>query len=947
MTPAWSTACPDWEARLKNRQSIIPPPIFEAEAELALSVFKQLRIPDLPGKPAFGECSEPWVFDFVASVFGAYDTESKRQLIREFFLLIAKKNTKALALDTPIPTPSGWTTMGDLAVGDTVFGADGKPCRVVGESDVFTDHKCYELTFSNGQRVVADAGHLWVTSSLLDHLPRNKGGEAYRVRTTQQIVDTLRRKDGAASHSMLMPEPIECEEKSLPIKPYTLGAWLGDGHTDCARITTMDGEILSAIEGEGYKTRFVANNGSKASTYYIGLPESGTCRRGHLYSEHGTVSANGRTRCLQCERQLDKQKRTGEEPDAIVCRNFQELLRKAGVLGRKHIPEEYLRGSKEQRIRLLQGLLDTDGGINSKGDNIVFSSSSRQLAEGVGALLSTLGIKFSLTERKTSIRGKFSGTSFYVQFNCFVDDVQAFTLPRKLNRMRRRSDLKVSVPRSRRVQIVDAVEIKPVPVKCIAVDSPDHQFLFGETMLPTHNSTLCAGIMLTALIIGEREEEEHLILAPSKEVADNAFKPAAGMVRCDDELSELMHVQDHIRTITHRVSKASLKVVAADTDAVSGKKAGRIMIDELWVFGSKASAESMFMEATGGQVSRDDGWIIWLTTQSDKPPAGVFKDKLQYFRDVRDGIIDDPKALPVIYEYPQEMVESKAYLDPSNFYIANPNIGRSVSSEWISDQLKRYEGKTDGSFQQFIAKHLNIEIGLNLRSDRWAGADYWEDAAIPCELHDLLERSEVVDIGIDGGGLDDLLGIYLIGREKDTQRKLGWGYAWAHPSVLERRKEIAPALQDFANDGHLTLVKRVGEDVDELADIAEQVHESGLLDKIGCDPAGIGTILDKLEERDIPKDKLVAVSQGWKLGGAIKTAERWLADGSFAPADQPMMAWCVGNAKVEPRANSILITKQASGSAKIDPLMAMFNAVTLMALNPDAATKKYQMFVLG
>ena len=165
--------------------------------------------------------------------------------------------------------------------------------------------------------------------------------------------------------------------------------------------------------------------------------------------------------------------------------------------------------------------------------------------------------------------------------------------------------------------------------------------------------------------------------------------------------------------------------------------------------------------------------------------------------------------------------------------------------------------------------------------------------------------------------------------------------------MLKRRQDIAPALQDFANDGHLTLVERVGEDVEELADICEQVHDAGLLDKIGCDPVGLGTILDKLEERGIPSDKIVGVSQGWKLGGAIKTAERWLADGSFAPAEQPPMAWCVGNARIENRANSILITKQASGSSKIDPLMAMLNAVTLMALNPPAATKKYQMFVLG
>lgn len=457
-------------------------------------------------------------------------------------------------------------------------------------------------------------------------------------------------------------------------------------------------------------------------------------------------------------------------------------------------------------------------------------------------------------------------------------------------------------------------------------------------------STIAAGIMLTAVILCWRDDEEHLILAPTKEVADNSFNPAAGMVRADPELSALFQVQDHIRTIRHRVSNASLKVVAAETETVSGKKSGRILVDELWLFGKKANAASMLMEATGGQVSRNEGWVIFLSTQSDDAPAGVFKEKLDYHRDVRDGKIIDARALPVLYEYPTDMVESKSYLDSKYFYITNPNIGRSVSDVWLADQLARASLKTDGTLQQFLAKHLNIEIGLALRSGRWAGADFWESSVSACTLGQLIERCEVIDIGIDGGGLDDLLGLYVIGREKDSQKKWGWGHAWAHPSVLERRKEIAPKLHDFARDGHLTLVDRVGEDVDEVADIAEQVLASGLLDKIGVDPAGLGAILDKLEERGIPQDKIIGISQGWKLGGAIKTSERWLAEGIFCPASQPMMAWCVGNAKVEPRANSIMITKQASGSAKIDPLMAMFNAVTLMALNPAAATTKYQMF---
>lgn len=459
-------------------------------------------------------------------------------------------------------------------------------------------------------------------------------------------------------------------------------------------------------------------------------------------------------------------------------------------------------------------------------------------------------------------------------------------------------------------------------------------------------STIAAGIMLTALILCWREDEEHLILAPTKEVADNSFKPAAGMIRADDELSDMFQIQDHIRTITHRVTRNTLKVVAADTDTVSGKKSGRILVDELWLFGKRANAEAMFMEALGGQVSRNEGWVIFLTTQSDEPPTGVFKERLDYWRSVRDGKIKDQKTLGILYEFPDSMVESKAYLEPKNFYITNPNIGRSVSEEWIADQLLKNQNKTDGTLQQFLAKHLNIEIGLNLRSDRWAGVDFWEAQIRPVTFNDILSRSEVVTVGIDGGGLDDLLGLYVIGRDAETREWIGWGHAWAHEIAVRRRKSEESRFNDFVRAGDLTIVKRVGQDTEEVAEYVSRIHEAELLDKIGIDPSGVGQILDSLVEAEIPEDAVVGVSQGWKLGGAIKTTERKLAEGVLIHGGQPMMAWCVGNARVEPKGNAILITKQASGKGKIDPLMALFNAVSLMALNPEAKKQDYQVFFI-
>ena len=454
-------------------------------------------------------------------------------------------------------------------------------------------------------------------------------------------------------------------------------------------------------------------------------------------------------------------------------------------------------------------------------------------------------------------------------------------------------------------------------------------------------STIAAGIMLTALILCWREEEEHLILAPTKEVADNSYKPAAAMVREDDELAALFHIQDHVRTITHRVNRNSLKVVAADVDTVSGKKSGKVLVDELWVFGKRANAEAMFMEALGGQVSRDEGWVIYLTTQSEEPPAGVFAERLKYWRDVRDGRIHDPKTLGVLYEFPEELVKRKAYLDPAFFYVTNPNIGRSVSAEWLEDNLRKNQSKTDGTFQQFLAKHLNVEIGLNLRTDRWAGADFWEDAGEPgLTLDALLERCEVAVVGIDGGGLDDMLGLAVIGRERETRRWLHWAHAWVHQIALKRRQEIAPRLLDFQREGDLTIVDRPGDDVDAVADIVCRVRDAGLLPEkqgVGVDGAGITDIVDALAAREFDEQQIVAIQQGWRLNGAIKTTERKVAGGEMVHGARPLMAWCVSNARIVQNSNAISITKQASGTAKIDPLMATFDAVTLMALNPTAS----------
>lgn len=450
-------------------------------------------------------------------------------------------------------------------------------------------------------------------------------------------------------------------------------------------------------------------------------------------------------------------------------------------------------------------------------------------------------------------------------------------------------------------------------------------------------STLAAGVMLTALIIGWREDEELLILAPTVEVAGNSYKPAAAMVRADPELTDLLHVQDHVRTITHRVTKSALKVVAADTDTVGGKKSGRILIDELWIFGKRPNADAMLREATGGLVSRPEGFVIYLTTQSDAPPAGVFKDKLDYARDVRDGRIEDRRFLPVLYEFPKDLLDREAYLDPAYFYVTNPNMGRSVSQDWLEREMGKEMAKDASTRATFLAKHLNVEIGMNLRANRWPGADYWAKRADKAlSLEAILERSEVVVVGLDGGGADDLFGVAVVGRHKDTKDWMAWHHAWCHKDVLERRKSIASRLKDFEAEGTLSIIGDELDDVRQIAELVQDIDQRGLLASVAADPAGLGEMIDALAEVGVTPEngKVIGAPQGWALMNAIKTTERKLINGTLRHDGSALMAWCVSNIKIEPTATGIRATKANAGDLKIDPAMALFDAVTVMSRNP-------------
>jgi phage terminase large subunit-like protein len=451
-------------------------------------------------------------------------------------------------------------------------------------------------------------------------------------------------------------------------------------------------------------------------------------------------------------------------------------------------------------------------------------------------------------------------------------------------------------------------------------------------------TTYGALLMLTALLLNRRPNAPFIMTAPVHDVADLAFAAAAGSIALDRVLSKKFHIREHLKTIVHRETGAELQIMTFDPATLTGQKCAGVLIDELHVVAHMAKAASAIRQLRGGMLPFPESFMAFITTQSEEAPAGVFRAELMKARAIRDGKREGA-MLPVLYEFPREMQQDAAvWRNPKNWGMVTPNDGRSVSVARLVEEFDVAQSTGEEELRAWASQHLNVEIGLALHSDRWVGADYWErQARAAFTLDELIARCEVIEVGIDGGGLDDLLGLAILGREKETGAWLLWAHAWAHKVVLEKRKSEADRLLDFARSGDLTIVEDGSEeDFEEVAALTFHVEQSGLLDKVGVDPVGIGGILDAIEATGVPKEKILAISQGWKLTGAIKTSERKLADGVLIHCGQALMAWCCGNAKVEPRGNAVIITKQAAGTAKIDPLMAMFNAVSLLALNPAA-----------
>lgn len=350
--------------------------------------------------------------------------------------LTARQMGKALDNQTLVLTPNGFTTIGEIKVGDTIYGADGKPANVSFITETMYDRPCYEIEFSHGEMIVADAEHLWTVN-----IPGYKTQRTETV-TTERLIelrDHYRSLKGGQTISIDHCQEVQFEDCDSGIDPYLYGVWLGDGHKDENRITCHVGDYAHYVE--------------MAS------------RAGHSVSEF---------------RPDHRRPNTGY---FSIKDGFRAKLRGLDALGNKHIPERLIRTSVEKRLRLLQGLVDTDGTVEKNGVTR-FYQSNKKLIEQVRFLLSTLGIKSTLRVKKTSHRDCYILT--------FATQKKVCLLPRKAERL---ANLK-NHPKNTRIYIKSITPTKSVPVRCLQVDNEDHLFLCGSTLIPTHNTTVAAGYLL-------------------------------------------------------------------------------------------------------------------------------------------------------------------------------------------------------------------------------------------------------------------------------------------------------------------------------------------------------------------------------------------------------------------------------------------------------------------
>ena len=468
---------------------------------------------------------------------------------------------------------------------------------------------------------------------------------------------------------------------------------------------------------------------------------------------------------------------------------------------------------------------------------------------------------------------------------------------------------------------------------CVDIEKRERLIQEFFVLIPKKNakSTISGLIMLTVLIANPYQGAEFALIAASKEVVNNAFIPICECIKLSPALSSILKVYDNgdNKYIKHNKTNAVLRITTPLMKTNQGKKWQGVLIDEIALWQDIKNSVSILNEISGNLVNKKDAFIIYLTTQSHQPPKGVFKALLEKARRIDksgEKEILKSKFLPILYEFSENQIKENYHKDPEKWAIVNPNLGVSVDIDRLKQmQTDAIQAGAD-ALREFEAKYLNVEITIENALNGWQGADFWVQCEKRITLNQIIEKSDFIYLGIDGGGLDDLTGLAVLGVDKKGLWRI-YCTAYGYKSVLDR-KGLAKRLADFQANGECLIVEKLGDDAKAIADTVHKIVASGKVNKIGIDPRGIGDILSEIKASGTPESIIEPVNQGVALMSAERLLTRRLAQNNCVISKSDLMRFCVSNAVVEDRGDDYFLSKKSS-QFKIDPLMALLNCVAL------------------
>lgn len=583
-------------------------------------------------------------------------------------IMIGPRGTgKAVALDTLLPTMNGYRRMASVEVGDRLIGSDGAPTKVLWKSEAHIDPLgTYRVTFDEGSEIVCGGGHEWHTINKLEAAsPLDRSG----VRTTVEISQTLKACKGReTNHRIPMAGAWQFPEQALPIDPYVLGAWLGDGTAGAGQITSQDGGVLSEIVAAGYEI----NGSSEPDRFGIaGLAEQ--LRRLDAREE----IRPRRTLCRACQ----KDRCLAARGLCFRCYNSPKTRAKfgkwhkgfkrftGGVFKNKYIPSIYLIASAQQRLALLQGLMDTDGYCCPKQGTVEFCNTNFNLAQGVYDLAVSLGAKPTLREGRAMLYGKDCGPKYRV---CWTSSVPVFRLKRKLKHLR------VPNSRARHRFIVKVERIPDVPLQCVTVSAPDHLYLVGRAGIPTHNSlTLRMDLHMRALQVPGLK---YLVLRRTMPELKRSH-----LIYINEEMQKLggdFHNTDSVARYPNGsigfyghldTAADAMKFLSAEYDIVAP--------DEIVTF----TNEQILRIASCIRVPLNSGRIGLLRGGMNKLGIGAEFVK-KYFVDKNVPPEEDADYNPADYGVIVHTFEDNAYIDRKQYRARLAALPEHVRKAWLDDE---------------------------------------------------------------------------------------------------------------------------------------------------------------------------------------------------------------------------------------------------------------------